>query len=161
ELFVIARNSSFQCRDVDARQVGRELGVRYLLEGSVRRSGARLRISMQLIECHTGHNLWAKRFDRELTNIFDLQDEVARDVASTLVVKLTNGARRRSERDTSGLECYDTYLRAREVYWQLTKQPQAEAERLLKRAIELDPNFAPAYALLAGVYLLRFINRWH
>jgi TolB-like protein len=162
ELFVIARNSSFQCRGVDARQVGRELGVRYLLEGSVRRSGARLRISMQLIECSTGHHLWVKRFDRELTNVFEVQDEVARDVALTLAVKLGDRVRRRGKCDTtSGLECYDTYLRAREVYWQLTKQSQAEAERLLKRAIELDPNFAPAYALLAGVYLLRFINRWH
>src|SRR5262249_26282344 len=154
ELFVIARNSSFQYRGVDARQVGRDLGVRYLLEGSVRRSGARLRIGMQLIECSTGHHLWVKRFDRELTNVFEVQDEVARDVASTLAVKLRDGARRRGQCDTTGgLECYDTYLRAREVYWQLTKQPQAEAERLLKRAIELDPNFAPAYALLAGVYL--------
>ena len=162
ELFVIARNSSFQCRGVDARQVGRELGVRYLLEGSVRRSGARLRISMQLIECSTGHHLWVKRFDRELINVFEVQDEVARDVASTLAVKLRAGVRRRGKYDgTSGLECYDTFLRAREVYWQLTKQSQDEAERLLKRAIEFDPKFAPAYALLAGVYLLRFINRWH
>jgi adenylate cyclase len=162
ELFVIARNSSFQCRGADACQVGRELGVRYLLEGSIRRSGARLRISMQLIECSTGHHLWVKRFDRELTNVFEVQDEIARDVASTLAVKLRDGVRRRGRCvTTSGLECYDTYLRAREVYWQLTKQPQDEAERLLKRAIELDPNFAPAYALLAGVYLLRLINRWH
>jgi tetratricopeptide (TPR) repeat protein len=103
-----------------------------------------------------------KRFDRELTNVFEVQDEVARDVASTLAVKLRDGVRRRGRcNTTTDLECYDTYLRAREVYWQLTSEPQAEAERLLKRAIELDPNFAPAHALLAGVYLLRFINRWH
>src|SRR5204862_2819347 len=96
---------------VDARQVGRELGVRYLLEGSVRRSGARLRISMQLIECSTGHHLWVKRFDRELINVFEVQDEVARDVASTLAVKLRAGVRKYD--GTSGLECYDTFLRAR------------------------------------------------
>lgn len=162
ELFVIARNSSFQRRGADARQVGRELGVRYLLEGSVRRSGARLRISMQLIECNTGHHLWVKRFDRELTSVLQVQDEIARDVASALAVKLSVGGRRRGKYDgTGGLECYDTFLRAREVYWQLTKQSQDEAERLLKRAIEFDQSFSPAYALLAGVYLLRFINRWH
>jgi adenylate cyclase len=91
-----------------------------------------------------------------------VQDEVARDVASTLAVKLRAGVRHRGKYDgTSGLECYDTFLRAREVYWQLTKQSQDQAERLLKRTIELDPNFAPAYSLLAGVYLLRLINRWH
>src|SRR5262245_19061167 len=162
ELFVIARNSSFQYRGVDARQVGRELGVRYLLEGSVRRSGERLRISMRLVECSTGCHLWVRRFDRELTDVFEVQDEVAHNVASALAIKLTAGVRRLGQyHATSGLECYDTFLRAREAYWQLTKQSQAQAEFLLKRAIELDPNFAPAYALLAGVFLLRFINRWH
>ena len=142
ELFVVARNSSFQYRGVDARQVGRDLGVRYLLEGSVRRSGARLRNSMKLSECSTSHHLWVKRFDRQLTNVFEVQDEVARDVASALAVKLSAGVRHRGKYNgTDGMECYDTFLRAREVYWQLTKHPQAEAERLLKRVLESGSKF--------------------
>ena len=162
ELFVIARNSSFQYRGVDVRQVGRELGVRYLLEGSVRRSGERVRISMRLIECTTGRHLWTTRFDRNLTDIFEVQDEVAHNVALALAIKLTTGMRRRGKyQGTNSLECYDSFLRGREAYWQLTKHSHAQAELLLKRAIELDPNFSPPHALLAGLYLLSFINRWH
>ncbi len=162
-LFVIARNSAFTYRGraINVREVSRALGVRYVLEGSVRKAGNRVRIAAQLIDGATGGHLWAERYDRDLTDIFAVQDEVTREIVSALAVKLTQGERRRIERKgTDNLEAYDYYLRGRQLAWRRSKEANDEARVLLERAIALDPQFTSAYAMLAGVHLLEYANRW-
>ena len=162
-LFVIARNSSFTYRGkaVKVQEVSRELGVRYVLEGSVRKAGNRVRIAAQLIDGTTGGHLWAERYDRDLTDIFAVQDEVTREIVSALAVKLTQREQRRiARRGTDNLEAYDYYLRGRQLQLQRTKEANAEARPLLERAIELDPQFARAHSVLAGVHGLDYVNRW-
>jgi len=150
-LFVIARNSSFTYKGqvVDVKQVGRELGVRYVLEGSVRKQGGRVRITAQLIDATTGTHLWADRFDGSLTEVFDLQDEVASTVAGVIEPTLQTAETVRSaSRPTADLTAYDLYLRAYAMFfssaWQIP-----EALRLLERVIERDPQYGPALALAA------------
>ena len=152
-LFVIARNSSFTFKGkaVDIKEVGRRLGVRYVLEGSVRKAAGKVRITGQLIDAITGAHIWADRFERDLTDIFVLQDEVTVAVVSAIEPKLLQteiamAARRRPE----NLTAYDFYLRAVPQYYLTTREGLAEALRLLHRALELDPGFAWA-ASLAGV----------
>ena len=150
-LFVIARSSSFAYRGqaVDAKQIGRELGVRYVLEGSVRKAGQRVRIAAQLIDATTGAHLWADRFDGSLEDVFDLQDEVASSVAGIIEPTLQEAEiRRSSERPTSDLTAYDLYLRAYEMFFSSARQIP-EALRLLERAIARDPNYGPALAWAA------------
>jgi adenylate cyclase len=162
-LFVIARNSSFTYRGraVKVQEASRELGVRYVLEGSVRRAGNRVRIAAQLIDGTTGGHLWAERYDRDLTDIFAVQDEVTREIVSVLAVKLTKGERRRIERrGTDNLEAYDYYLRGRELQLRRSREGNEEARPLLERAIELDPQFARAYSVLAGVHTIDYVNQW-
>jgi adenylate cyclase len=162
-LFVIARNSSFTYRGkaVRVQDVSRELGVRYVLEGSVRKAGNKVRIVAQLIDGTTGGHLWSERYDRELTDIFAVQDEVTREIVSTLAVKLTQGEQQRiARRGTDNLEAYDYYLRGRQLQLVRSKEANAEARLLLEHAIELDPRFARAHALLAGVLALDYVNRW-
>ncbi len=163
QLMVIARNSSFtyKGRAVKVQEIAEELGVRYVVEGSVRKAGNRVRISAQLIDCTTGGHLWAERFDRELTDIFAVQDEVTQEIVSAMALKLTADDQRRLEHEgTDNLEAYDCFLRGREQHWLISKEGNAQAIVMLTQAIELDPEFAPAYAFLSEAHVLDYINRW-
>src|SRR6267142_1280279 len=140
-LFVIARNSTFTYKGqtVNVKQVGRELGVRYVLEGSVRKAGGRVRITGQLIDAITGTHLWADRFDGSLEDVFDLQDKVALSVAGAIEPALQAAEMRRSAaRPTTDLTAYDLYLRALAVFYPITKERVIEALGLLERAIAVD-----------------------
>ena len=158
ELIVIARNSvfSYKGKAVRVQDVGRELGVRYVLEGSVRKAGARVRITAQLVDAASGHHLWAERYDREIEDVFAVQDEVTRKIVATLAGKLDATERRRargeSER-TENLEAYDLVLRGRELWHRFTPEDNLAARRLYEKAVELDPDYARAYASLAWTYL--------
>jgi adenylate cyclase len=150
-LFVLARNSSFTYKGhaVDIKQVGRELGVRYVLEGSVRKAGSRLRITGQLIDATSGAHLWADRFDGLLEEVFELQDKVAASVAGVIEPALLAAETRRSiSRPTADLTAYDLYLRAYAMYLSSARQIP-EALQLLEQAIARDPDYAPALALAA------------
>ncbi|ABC93614.1 probable adenylate cyclase protein (plasmid) [Rhizobium etli CFN 42] len=163
QLFVIARNSSFtfKGRNVQVQEVGAKLGVRHVLEGSVRKSGNRVRITAQLIDATTGGHLWAERFDRDLTDIFAVQDDVTQQIVDALAVSLTEGDRKRlAPGQTGHPEAYDCFLRGRELWHRLTKQTNSDARDLLQRAVELDPNFASAHAFLALTHGLDYLNRW-
>lgn len=156
---VIARNSTFQYkgRTVDVAQVGRDLNAGYVVEGSVRRSGNRLRITAQLIEAGSGTHLWADRFDRSMEDVFDVQDEVTQTIAAMLGVRLQGAALERTlAKGTSDLDAYDCLLRARRFTATLDPSLHAEARELLEKAVELDPGYADAYALLANVYLAEY-----
>jgi adenylate cyclase len=150
-LFVIARNSSFTYKGqaVDVKQVGRELGVRYVLEGSVRKAGNRVRITGQLIDAVTGAHLWADRFDGSLEDVFDLQDKVASSVAGVIEPTLQAAETARSSgRPTADLTAYDLYLRAYAMVWSSARQVP-EALRLMEQAIARDPRYGPALAWAA------------
>ena len=154
-LFVIARNSSFtyKGRAVDVKQVGRELGVRYVLEGSVRKAGSRVRITGQLVDTATGAHLWAERFDGGLEDIFDLQDQVTARVVGAIAPKLEQAEIERAKRKpTESLDAYDYFLRGLAVCHEWTREANNEALSLFYKAIELDPNFAAAYAFAARCY---------
>ena len=159
QLRVVARNSSFQFRgpNVDVARVGRELGILYVLEGSVRRLGNRIRITAQLVDASSGHHVWADRFDRPLEELFDVQDQVVRTIVGTLVGRLqADRADRAKRKPPTSLVAYECVLRgdALPVY---DAANEAEARRLLKRAIELDPEYAKPYALLA----FAFCREWY
>ena len=156
-LFVIARNSSFGYRgqSPDIREVGRELGVRYVVEGSVRKAGGQIRINVQLIDAGTGLHVWAERYDSEEKDIFDLQDEVRGKVVAALKVKLTPDEETRlARRLTNSPEAYDLWLRGRRQESFFTKEANLESRRLFEQAIEIDPDFAAAYASLGTAYQL-------
>src|ERR1700756_1650877 len=162
-LFVIARNSSFtyKGRHVDVKQVGRELGVRYVLEGSVRKAGNRIRIAGQLIDAETGAHLWADRFEGALQDIFDLQDYVTSGVVSAITPKLQSAEINRAKRKpTENLDAYDYYLRglASARWW--TKDANSEALQLFCKAIELDPRLACAFGMAAWCYVQRKARGW-
>ncbi len=165
-LTVIARNSSFtyKGRAVDVRTVGRELGVASVLEGSIRRAGQRVRITAQLIDAENGAHLWADRYDRDLTDIFEVQDDVTRRIVGAL--KVTLGPTERESRPDGGgpvnVEAYEASMRAREVLLGPNKNRENfdKARKLFIRALELDPNFAKAYAGLAFAYMFDYQNRW-
>jgi len=150
-LFVIARNSAFtyKGRAVDVKQVAQELGVRYVLEGSVRKAGNRVRITGQLIDTTTGAHIWADRFDGALDDIFELQDQVASSVVGAIEPKLQKSEIERvARKPTESLGAYDLYLRALEQYHKYTKEGFCEAVALLERALVIDPSYAPAAALI-------------
>ena len=162
-LFVIARNSSFtyKGRGVDVKQIGRELGVRYLLEGSVRKSGNRVRITAQLVETETGAHVWADRFDGSLENIFDLQDHVATSVAGVIEPTLQAAEMRRSAaRPTTDLTAYDLYLRALAAYFPASKESALKALSLLEQAIAIDPHYGRALSWAAVCHRVLAINSW-
>jgi TolB-like protein/class 3 adenylate cyclase len=163
-LFVIARNSSFtyKGRAVDVKQVGRELGVRYVLEGSVRKAGNRVRITGQLVDTATGAHLWAERFDGGLGDIFDLQDQVTESVVGAIAPAVEKAEIERAKRKpTESLDAYALYLRGLAKLYQFgNRQANEETLRLFNRAIELDPDFASAYALAALCYVWAKINGW-
>jgi len=150
---VIARNSSFtyKGRAIDVKQVGRELGVRYVLEGSVRKGGNRVRITGQLIDTSTGAHIWADRFDGALDDIFDLQDLVASNVAGAIEPKLRQSEIERATRKpTESLDAWDLYLRALALRYQYTEESIREAIVMLRRALAIDPSFAPAAAMIGS-----------
>jgi TolB-like protein/Tfp pilus assembly protein PilF len=162
-LFVIARNSSFtyKGRAVDVKQVGRELGVRYLMEGSVRKAANRVRITGQLIDATTGAHLWADHFEGSLDDIFELQDQVAERVVGAIMPKLERAEIERAKRKpTESLHAYDYHLRGMASLHQATRESVSEALRLFTKAIEIDPDFASAYAMAAWCYFWRKINGW-
>ena len=163
QLFVIARNSSFtyKGRAVDVKQVGRELGVRYVLEGSVRRAGNRVRITGQLIDATTGAHLWADRFDGALEDIFELQDHVTASVIGAIAPKLEQAEIEWSRRKpTESLDAYDYYLRGLAAVHQWTRDANNEALSHFYRATELDPKFAAAYGWVARCYSQRKVSGW-
>jgi TolB-like protein/class 3 adenylate cyclase len=163
-LFVIARNSSFtyKGKPVDIKQVGRELGVRYVLEGSVRKAGSRLRITGQLIDVATGSHLWADRFDGAQEDIFDLQDSVARQVVGAIAPELDRAEiERASRRPTGNVDAVTAYYRGLpHIYYPTTSANNEAALADFKIAIVLDPNFAAAYGAVAGCLNWRRANKW-
>ncbi len=155
-LFVIARNSSFTYKgaSVNVADISRELGVRNILEGSVRKAGDRVRITTQLIDGTTGGHVWAERYDRELTDVFAVQDEVTQQVVAALKVQLTEPNRRRMRRpQTANMQAYDLVLPARERQNRLTEKDNIAARELLTEAIALDPEYARAHSFLAWTHL--------
>jgi adenylate cyclase len=162
-LFVVARNSSFTYKGqaVDVKQVGRELGVRYALEGSVRKSGGRVRITAQLIEAETNAHLWADRFDGSLEDVFDLQDKVAISVAGVIEPTLRAAEIRRSSvKPTHDLTAYDLYLRALALAHSWEREATIRALELLERAIERDPHYGSALAQAAALHYQLHVNGW-
>jgi adenylate cyclase len=162
-LFVIARNSSFAYKGkaIDIRQIGRELGVRYVLEGSVRRAGQRLRITGQLVEAETGAHLWADRFESPLEGVFDLQDRVAVAVAGAIEPSVMQAEIRRAGRKpTASLQAYDWLLRALGEQQLYSRDGVDRAMQMARHAVELDPRYARAYAYLASWIHIRKIYGW-
>jgi adenylate cyclase len=161
-LFVIARNSAFvyKGRAVDVKQVARELGVRYILEGSVRKGGAKVRINAQLIDAANANHLWAERYDGDLQDIFSLQDQITESIVATLAVTLTRAEQDRAIRkDAGNLQAYDYVLRGNAEHHLMTKDGNIRARENFEHAINIDPNHAPAYAGLAWV-LVHDFNQW-
>lgn len=153
-LFVIARNSSFTYKGkaVDIKRVGRELGVRYVLEGSVRKAGGRVRITGQLIDASNGAHLWADKIDGELTDVFELQDRITGSVVSSIAPKIEQAEIERARQNPTNVpDSYDSYLQGLAL---ASRGQGANARRLFKRAIEQDPGYAAAYAMAAYTYLL-------
>jgi adenylate cyclase len=162
-LFVIARNSAFTYKGeaADVKQVARELGVRYVLEGSVRKSGQRVRITGQLIDAGSGNHIWADRFDGALDDIFELQDQVAASVVGAIEPKLRlSEIERASRKPTESLDAYDLYLRALAQSYRQVEEGLGGAVALLQQALAIDPSYAPAAALLGWCRWLQRVQRW-
>jgi adenylate cyclase len=157
EMFVIARNSSFIYKDkpVKVQQVGRDLGVQYVLEGGVRKDGDRVRITAQLIDATTGNHLWAERYDRELKDIFELQDEITRKIVIALQVELTRGEQALVwHKSSHNLKALGLASKALDLFERHTKEDNAKAKDLFEQATRLDPKYAFAWAYLAWSYLI-------
>ena len=162
-LFVIARNSvfTFKGRAVKPQQVSQELGVRYMVEGSVRKSNNRIRITAQLIDADTGYHLWAEYYDRDLHDVFAVQEEIARRITTALAVKLTKEEEKHMGRPyTSSEVAWEYFMRGAELARRFTRQDNANARALFEKAIDLDPQFARAYASLAATHRQDFYGRW-
>ena len=162
-LFVIARNSTFAYKGqaVDAQRVGREQGVRYLLEGSVRRSGDRFRITAQLIDATNGHHIWAQRYDRQMVDIFDLQDEITREIASALQVELTEGEQARLRASgTKSLEAWELMLPTPDMLYAHRREDQHAALALVRKAVAIDPDYAAAWNMLGWLQFEDAFNAW-
>ncbi len=161
--FVIARNSTFTYKDraVDVTQVAQELGVRYVLEGSVRKGGNRVRVSAQLIDATTGRHVWAERYDREIEDIFALQDEMTQTIVAAVEPELGAAERERAaRRPPEGLDAWETYQRGLWHLWRFVREDNAKALQLLRRARELDPGFAAAHAYEAYSHFLNVVLGW-
>ena len=159
-LLVIARNSTFQYKGkaVDVRQVSRDLGVRHVLEGSVRKEGSLVRVTAQLIDATTGTHVWSERYDRPLRDIFAVQDDITHRIVDALSVEMVEGEQARAWRKTTrNVEAYEYFMRGREQILRFTKEDLTLADANLRKAIQLDPNFALAYAQLGSVPLLYLI----
>jgi adenylate cyclase len=162
-LFVIARNSVFTFKGMAVRvkELGQKLGVRYVLEGSVRKVGNRVRITAQLVDASTEAHLWAERYDRDLIDIFSLQDEVTQKIVAALKVKLTEDEQESIVyKDTNNLEAYDYNLRGLESINRYTKESIAEARQMLEKAINIDPKYASAYSNLGKCHWADWANGW-
>jgi adenylate cyclase len=160
---VIARNSSFvyKGKAVDVKQVGQELGVRYVVEGSVRRAGGRVRVTAQLIDATTGHHLWAERYDRDLSDIFAVQDEITETIARAIEPAMGSAERRRAlTKPPQSLDAWDLYQRAVPHMLGQTREGMREARALCERALELDPTFSDAAALSSLAHTLEIFNQW-
>ena len=163
ELFVISRNSSFKFkgRAVEVQKFARELGVQYVVEGSVRKSGRRVRITVQLIDAETDRHLWAERYDRDLEDIFAIQDEVTTAIVATLPGRVEAAARDRAARTTTdNMAAYECVLTGKVLHHRSTREDNAKALRLLERAIQLDPNYAHAHAWRACVLGQTWVYNW-
>jgi adenylate cyclase len=163
ELFVIASNTVFTYKGkrVKVKDVGRELGVRYVLEGSVQKAREKVRINAQLIDATTGHHLWAERYDRELKDLFAVQNEIIQTIVTTLAVEIGVAERARvMHKDTESLEAYDYLLRGWHYYYRFTHSAIREAREMFKKAIELDPSYAEAYVGLAAFHLGLSLMGW-
>jgi adenylate cyclase len=161
EMFVIASSSTFtyKGKPVKVQQVSEELGVRYVLEGSVQKAGNRVRVTAQLIDATTGHHLWSEKYDRELQDLFALQDEITHKIIIELQVKLTEGEQARvSHKSTTNLEAWSYAVRGLKLFERVSKENNAKAMELFKRAVELDPNYVWAWVRLAWTY--RVASRW-
>lgn len=162
-LFIIARNTAFTYKNtnVDVMKMSRELGVRYVLEGSIRKIGDRVRITAQLIDGTTNGHVSAERYDRDLVDIFGVQDEVTQEIVSALRIHVSDAERGRMiKKETNNLDAYDDLLRGRELFVKFTKESNREAEERFRHAIELDPGYAAVYAELARVYVQRRNHGW-
>jgi TolB-like protein/class 3 adenylate cyclase len=162
ELFVIARNSSFayKGKSPDIREVGRELGVRYVLEGSVRRAGNRVRITGQLVEAASGAHLWADRFEGSLEDIFSLQDQITSSVIGGLTPSLNSAEIERVSRKTGNLQAYDCYLRSLAAIYRYSADASEEALAYARKAVALDPDFALGHLAIINALLNRWSFRW-
>ena len=161
--FVIARNSSFfyKGKQVDAKQIGQELGVRYLLEGSVRKSANRVRVTAQLIEASFGHHLWADKFDGGMADIFELQDRIVTRVVGAIAPQIERAEIDRAKRSATGdLAAYDLYLHGLDSWNRWTQEGNAKALQLFRAAIDRDPGFSTAYGLAISCYVLAKGNGW-
>jgi adenylate cyclase len=161
--FVIARNSSFTYKGkaVDVKRVARELGVRYVLEGSVRKGGNRVRITAQLIDASTGNHLWADRYDGDLTDVFALQDEITKKVVAAIEPKLLEAEGIRSQsRSPEDLGAWDVVIRANSLFWRVSKAEGESAIAMLKQAVERYPDYAPAHSMLAFMLLVSDYLGW-
>ncbi|MDG2570997.1 adenylate/guanylate cyclase domain-containing protein, partial [Vibrio parahaemolyticus] len=162
--FVIARNSSFtyKGRAVDVRQVSRELGVQYVLEGSIRKAGSRVRIAGQLIDGMTGHHVWAERFDGDLSDIFELQDRVTESVVGAVEPSIRlEEIRQAHNKPTTSVTAYDLYLRALPCFYKMTREGFADVRRLTNEALSIDPGFTLAKALGAYIRSISVSQCWH
>ena len=162
-LFVIARNSSFayKGRSVNIRQVGKELGVRYILEGSVQKAGDRVRITVQLIDATTGYHLWSENYDRDLSDIFALQDEITLKIINAMQIKLTMGEQARLwEGQTTSIQAFDMHMRGSECFFRYNEKDNKQAQQFYKEAINIDENYAFAYAMLGFTYIFDLLFRW-
>ncbi|MCA1408172.1 hypothetical protein I6F26_28590 [Ensifer sp. IC3342] len=161
ELMVIARNSSFSFRgkNIDVREIGRSLGVRYLVEGSVRRAGGRVRITAQLVDAATGAHFWVDRYDRALEDVFAVQEEISQSIVATVAQRIIQdsevAARRRQPED---IHAYDLFLQGNRLSDVFTPEAQARAQALFEEALQIDPGFARAYTGLAWIYLNRSVD---
>ena len=162
-LFVIASNTAFtyKGRAWDVEAVGRELGVRYVVEGSVRRAGDRIRVTAQLIDATSGFHRWSQRYDRDLTDVFEVQAELAEEIMTVVGVEVQAAeAERLRRKPTDHLSAYESYMKAGWHFGDFSRASHAEAEVLLEQAVALDPDFAAAYALLGQVHLMRWGLGW-
>jgi adenylate cyclase len=163
-LFVIARNSTFfyKGKAVKVADISRELGVRYVREGSVRKAGDQVRITAQLVDATTGNQLWAERYDRPLKDIFALQDEIRQKIVTTLKLQLTLWEQGfLTHKSTDSPEAYDAFLRGIAHYWRFTREANVQARQMWERAIELDPQYAEAYAYLGRTYTWEWSLQWN
>jgi adenylate cyclase len=161
--FVIARNSSFTYKGkaVDVRRVARELGVRYVLEGSVRKGGNRVRITAQLIDAATSNHIWADRYDGDLSDVFALQDEITKKVVAAIEPRLLEAEGIRSQNRSPGdIDAWDMLIRANSLFWRMTKSEGEAAIAMLKQAVERYPYYAPAHSMLAFMLLITRYAVW-
>ena len=162
-LFVIARNSSFayKGKSFNVQQVGKELGVLYVLEGSVQKAGDRVRITAQLIDTTTGYHLWSENYDRDLSDIFALQDEITVKLINTMQIKLTYGEQARLwEQELTNIQAFDKQMRGTECFFRLNEKDNKQARQLFKETINLDKASAMSYALLGFTHMLDLVYRW-